>query len=394
MRRRPAIVPTILLLTVAIAGCGSSAPGTSPDPAESGGLKVAVSTTGTAADTSGYYLTIGDETGRVIAHNDSLTREGLSPGSYEILLSGLPPNCTVAGENPMIVDVPPGRIVIASFAVSCRPAAMVRVTTVTTGYERDRDGYTVRFGSNSSWQIPAAGISILKVYTVGQTTLGLSRLAANCTADPGNPKAVTLVPDSTVPLTFRVDCVPTKGTVKVSISIGGVDRQSLQGLSVGLDNSREAVFDSSGSTTFTDVPIGAHTAALRGIQSNCGTAGASSQAVSVTGRDTAMVHFDLNCSALPNVGASVSTTGVDLDTNGYTVRLGFEISGGRPFRVLYSFAVPTNGSAVGVHVLPRSYHLRLDDVATNCRATGIPPSIAVGQADTTIAIAVTCGPRN
>ena len=393
MRRHPTIVPAILQLAVAIAGCDSSGSANPPDPADSGGLKVGVSTAGTPVNGTGYYLTIGDKPGGVIAHNDSITREGLSPGSYQILLSSLPLNCTVSGENPMTVDVRPGTVATASFAVSCRPAAIVRVTTVTTGAELDRDGYTIKFGNNSSWLIPVAGISVLKVYAAGQTTLGLSGLAANCTADPGNPTAVTLVPDSTVPLAFRVDCGPTKGTVKVSVSIGGVDRQSLQGLSAGLDNSREAAFDNSGSATFTDVPVGAHTAALRGIQSNCGTTGSSTQAAQVTGRDTTMVHFEVNCRALPNVGASVSTTGVELDTDGYTVRLGFDFLGGGSVRV-YPFAVPTNGRAVGVHVIPRSYLLRLDGVAKNCRATGVPQSFAVGQADTTIAIAVTCGPSS
>src|SRR2546422_1883676 len=90
-----------------------------------GSLIVSTSTTGTALDPDGYTVTVDGTQAQAIATNGSVTFDGLVAGPHAVQLSGVADNCTVSGTNPEIVSVPAGDAARTTFTVTC---GAVRIT--------------------------------------------------------------------------------------------------------------------------------------------------------------------------------------------------------------------------------------------------------------------------
>src|SRR5206468_2687302 len=133
-------------------------------------------------------------------------------------------NCTVTAPNPRSVTVTAGATVPTAFAVSCTAlTGSVRVTTSTTGASLDGDGYTETVRArrsqpitiNNSTGVTFAGLS------VGDHTVQLSGVAANCTVTAPNPRTVTVTAGATAPTAFAVSCSTPTGSVRVTTSTTG-----------------------------------------------------------------------------------------------------------------------------------------------------------------------------
>jgi len=96
-----------------IVSCGSDAPT---------GFQVIVSTSGDAPDPDGYRLAVSGAPIRPIAINAMETFERLEPGGHLITLKDMATGCVLAGGNPHLVEVLPGRIVQVRFDVLCGSA--------------------------------------------------------------------------------------------------------------------------------------------------------------------------------------------------------------------------------------------------------------------------------
>jgi Tol biopolymer transport system component len=109
-----AVAGAVLVLAWLLgAGCSDS---TGP---KTGAIRVTVTTTGAELDRNGYSLALDGGAGQAIPVNDTITLAGLSAGSHDVLLSGLPTNCAVAAANPRAVDVVSGATAYVAFAVTC-----------------------------------------------------------------------------------------------------------------------------------------------------------------------------------------------------------------------------------------------------------------------------------
>src|SRR5207249_4884420 len=110
------------------------------------GLRGTIATTGTDVDPDGYWLEVVDHSWCArVPVNGSSTCSGMTPGTYEVQLTGVAPNCAVSGAPARAVTVSEGATAELSFAVTCSSATVgsIRVTTRTTGDDIDPNGYQV-----------------------------------------------------------------------------------------------------------------------------------------------------------------------------------------------------------------------------------------------------------
>jgi hypothetical protein len=101
-----------------------------------GAVTVVTVTSGTFQDPDGYTLQVDGGAGPAIGVNATLMLPELPTGQHVLLLGGIAPGCTVAGDNPRTIDVAAGTPLSVEFAVTC-VVGMLRWTEMTSGTRAD-----------------------------------------------------------------------------------------------------------------------------------------------------------------------------------------------------------------------------------------------------------------
>src|SRR5207253_2173254 len=131
------------------------------------------------------------------------------------------------------------------------------------------------------------------------------------------PLPVTLVGSSTT-ATFSVTCTATTGSLKVTTNTTGSDLDP-DGYTVVVDGSQSKAIGINTSVTFSGLSPGDHSVQLNGIAQNC-TVTSNPRTVSITAGSTTTTTFTVICAATTGtLTVSNSTTGSNLDADGYTV---------------------------------------------------------------------------
>ena len=112
--RAPSGLWPVALLLAALSGWG----GDPLPPRSPGSVNVTVTTAGAGVDADGYTVALGSRT-TPIAASGSAPIEGLSPGSYEVTLSGVAANCAVLGDATQAVTLAEGEAASVAFEVEC-----------------------------------------------------------------------------------------------------------------------------------------------------------------------------------------------------------------------------------------------------------------------------------
>jgi dipeptidyl aminopeptidase/acylaminoacyl peptidase len=177
---------------------------------------------------------------------------------------------------------------------------------------------------------------------------------------------------------------PTEGTLEVITSTTGSDLDP-DGYWLTVDEGAASPIAPNSADTVVSLNAGTHTVTLASVASNCVLGGENPRTVDVAAGGMARLRFEVACSqAAPGaVRVSVSTTGDDLDPDGYEVAL----DGGTPKPLV------TNGSMSIAGVTPGDHEIALSDVADNCELSGTNPLTAtvVSGATTNTTFTVTCG---
>src|SRR6266581_2635808 len=344
------------------------------------GVQVTTATTGVDIDADGYAVSLDGAPPLAIPVNGTASITRLSAGSHTVTLSGMVGNCVAAGGNSRAVDVGAGDVVSVGFPVTCGAVSgVIEVTATTSGIDRDADGYTVQVGDGTPQPLPANGIVRFSGVGGGEHQVSLAGAATNCTAAGDNPRTVSVTTGGltrdTARTTFQVTCVATTGVIKVTAATSGVDLDP-NGYTVLVDEqcyygyycdySWTGTVGVNGSVTSTSLPTGEHTVQLADVAQNCTVAGANPRTVTVPPADVVQVAFAVSCVALGSMQVAVTTTGGDLDPNGYSALVhGVTFSTSR--------AVPTNGAITIAQLVPGDYTVQLPDVAQNCTVTGANP---------------------
>ena len=92
--------------------CATPPPGT-------GSANITAATTGSPLDPDGYTVTVQGSTAQSLGVNGSVTVGSLSLGPHSVQLSGVAPNCTVAGSNPRTVTIAAGQPATVGFSITC-----------------------------------------------------------------------------------------------------------------------------------------------------------------------------------------------------------------------------------------------------------------------------------
>lgn len=100
---------------------------TAPEAGATGALRVTLTTSGVDLDPDGYVVAVDPSESRTVAVSDEVLIEGVLAGQRNVRLSGLAGNCSVEGDNPRSVEIPPAQETALEFAVRCWPPASGRI---------------------------------------------------------------------------------------------------------------------------------------------------------------------------------------------------------------------------------------------------------------------------
>lgn len=256
----------------------------------------------------------------------------------------------------------------------------MRVAVVSTGVEIDPDGYTFSVDGGTNQPIAANGAVVIGGLAVGEHTVGLAGLAANCTASGANPQNVRVTGTDTVTAFFQVACTSTRGTLQITATTTGVDLD-VNGYGVAIQNGPTVSVGPNQSISVPGIPAGTYTATILGVAPNCTLNGPATRTFTITPGATTQLPIQVTCSAQASLRITTTTTGVDLDVNGYRV----SIPNGP------TVSVGPNQSIL-VPVPPGTYSVTISDVVANCALNGpTTRSISATAGSTTeLAIQVTC----
>ncbi|MFN2399004.1 MAG: hypothetical protein ABR543_10265 [Gemmatimonadaceae bacterium] len=383
---RSFFVATLLSLAAILSlGCDDS---TGP---QTGAIEVTVRSAGADIDPDGYSLTVGGRPVQAVGPNDAITIVGLPAGRHQVQLGGLAANCSVSSFNPVSVDVVSRDTVAAAFSVSCvAKIGNIQVTIATSGTGTDPDGYTLSVDGGGGQAVAPNAAFTFTGLSEGEHTLTLSGASANCTISPPNPRTVTVTFGATATAAFSVSCTARTGSIRVVTVTTGANLDP-DGYSVYVDDSYYYYYGprqnvaTNGSVTFADIGEGVHTVGLDGIAANCTLAPPNPRTVSVAFNATVEVTFAIQCSPVGSVQVTTTTTGVDLDPNGYTFTVQAANFGAGD-------NVPANGTVTVSGLLGGDYVVTIFGVAANCDIVSPNPrTVTVGTGSTTIvAFDVTC----
>ncbi len=359
-----------------------------------GTLAVTVTTSGSNTP-SGYTVIVDGSSSQSVGATGVATFLGLPSGSHTVLLSGVPSNCSVSGDNPRTVSLIAGLVAATTFSVSCTAppppptTGDLTVTTGTSGSNIDADGYTVTVDGNASKSIGTNGSVTFTGLSAASHTVVLSGVASNCSVSGGTSRTVTVPAGGTASTSFSVSCTAPTGNLTVTTGTSGSNIDA-DGYTVTVDGNASKSIGTNGSVTFTGLSAASHTVVLSGVASNCSVSGGPSRTVSVPADATASTSFSVSCAAPPpqtgNLTVTTSTTGSNLDPDGYTAT----VDGGA------SQAIGTNGSVTFSGLSAASHTVVLSGVASNCSVTGgMSRTVSVpagGTASTSFSVSCTAPP--
>jgi hypothetical protein len=288
-----------------------------------------------------------------------------------------------------------------SFDISPAPptTGSITVTTSTTGLDLDLDGYTVTVDGTTSRSIAtnsgSTGVTFPGL-SVGNHGVVLSSVASNCSVTGGPSQTASVTAGQTTPIAFSVTCTaipPTTGNLTVTTSTTGADLDP-DGYTVTVEGTPQSIAPNDGTgVTFTNLSAGNHSVVLTGVAANCTVSGGTTHTVAVTAGGNTPAPFVVTCAATTgSLTVTTSTSGSDLDPDGYTVTVDGSTS--------QSITTNNSGGVTFSNLSAASHTVALTGVASNCSVTSANPMSVtvpaggVGHADFAISCTALPPPQN
>lgn len=208
---RQIMILSALLLSCSLAwlACGGDdGNGGSTGPTtQLGSIQVTLSVDGIDLDPDGCTFTVAGASQRRLAAGESTTYTGLSVGEHTVAIADVAGNCQVQGEVSRQVSVTANQTTSVSFSVTCASqVGSIAVFLTTTGEDVDDDGYELLVDGGASVAIGVNGSTTVDGLSLGEHTVQLAGIAANCSVMGDNPLSVTVVAGQTTQETFTVVC--------------------------------------------------------------------------------------------------------------------------------------------------------------------------------------------
>jgi hypothetical protein len=177
---------------------------------------------------------------------------------------------------------------------------------------------------------------------------------------------------------------PTEGNLEIIASTTG-SALDPDGYALWVDAGAPQPLPANGADTVASLSPGSHTVSVAGVAPNCLLDGDNPRNVDIAAASITSLHLDIACSE-PQTSISVgaSTTGEDLDPDGYQVA----VDGGT------SQALSINGSVLIDGLTPGDHAVALSGVADNCAIAEQNPRTvtAVSGRTANAAFSVSCSP--
>lgn len=182
---------------------------------------------------------------------------------------------------------------------------------------------------------------------------------------------------------LNADLMGPSGTLAIAITTAGSDIDP-DGYLIRVDTSSFQFVGVSDLVTFTGLSGGDHRVDLYGVAMNCWAMGYDPDVVTVTSGVAGTARFDMGCGYQGTVYVATTTTGVDLDADGYTVT----VDGSTSQPIATNDGVWFSGVQTGAHPVT------LSGLAGNCAVNGAnPETVAVSSGETApLTFSVTCAP--
>jgi hypothetical protein len=119
IRNAALIVAAVSLLQSCAAVADGTPAGPDTEITTPGAIALEMVAEGTALDPDGYTVRVGGVSRGAVAVKGTTWIRDVPPGGAELLLGGVAPTCTVNGDNPRVVAVPPGDVVRVTVSVTC-----------------------------------------------------------------------------------------------------------------------------------------------------------------------------------------------------------------------------------------------------------------------------------
>ena len=281
------------------------------------------------------------------------------------------------------------------FEVACAATTgTIEIVTTSAGSPLDPDGYQLLLDGATAQSIGATATVSIAGVGLGPHTVGLGGLAANCSLDGDNPRAVTVSPGAVASVAFTIACTalpPSTGSIAITTATSGQD-QDPDGYAFIIDQASAQPIGVNGTASIAGLTAGSHAVRLQGAAANCTVGGANPRTVAVAAGETATTSFEITCTAttgeltvtiagLPaGTSADVTVTGpggfsravtatttlADLAPGSYTVAAADVASGGTQYtpspksRVVSVAAAATASAPVAYAVVTPSVNLRID----------------------------------
>jgi hypothetical protein len=120
----PGWIGAILLSVIGSTSCDNTAPDTGGSP---GGLTLVTTTTGIQPDGDGYTVMVDGTAHGSIGPIDSVTVEGVDPGSHAVELADIEFNCATLGQFTRTVTVGSDAGTVVDYGVACDAASRSRI---------------------------------------------------------------------------------------------------------------------------------------------------------------------------------------------------------------------------------------------------------------------------
>ena len=245
----------------------------------------------------------------------------------------------------------------------------------------DADGFTFSVDGAGGQRIVLNAPLIYVGQSIGKHEIVLDGVAANCLLDGGGPAHRRCHCRRARHCCVHDVVRANVGTLRVTTSSSGsgADSNHYRVVLPGLGN---VGLDANGTQTFESVRVGTFLLTLNNVPANCAVDRTPS--VSLGYKTTVEVALVVRCSETGSIQINASTTGFDLDPDGY----GVEIKGSS---VTKNSSVPVNGSSTVTGLLPGSYVLTFFNFVSNCAPSQGPRVVTVEEkASTLVTLDVTC----
>jgi Tol biopolymer transport system component len=273
-------------------------------------------------------------------------------------------------------------------APSTSGAIRVDVSTTGAGGNADPDGYTLSVDGGPAQPLGTYGTVTIPDLPTGDHLVQLNGVASNCSVLGTNPRPVVVVGnrDATAPVLvpFVVSCAARTGSVRISTTTSGLNLDP-DGYAVIAAGVPKGSVPATGTVDISDVPVGRVDVKLGAVSANC-VVDTNPRSVDVTQGAIVDVAFAIRCEQPGSIRVTISTTGVNLDANGYALDIRLQDT------LVMSAGVPTNGTVTYSGLLPGNYTLTLSDMVPNCQLAGtVPRAVTVASGSTTsVSLDITC----